>query len=146
MQDERVTFVAGMLIEFMSCPETPMKGPRPQETKLIERIDDGFDRGSTAFSDWWLNPQERPRFVVGGVAAKYFTRALLIYHNEYFICPKLCCCPIGRKGKYTLDRPFFSPISFARRKACPSKCAAQASKALQMKCLSFCLRRQPTLQ
>jgi hypothetical protein len=45
MQNERVTFVAGMLIEYVSYPETPMKGPRPQETELIKRIDAHFLNG-----------------------------------------------------------------------------------------------------
>jgi len=119
MQDERVTFVAGMLIEFMSCPETPMKGPRPQETKLIERIGDGFDRGNTAFSDWWLSPQERPRFVVGGVAAKYFTRALLTYHNEYSIWPQTLLLPNWQKKEiYPRASIFFADI-FREMKSVP---------------------------
>jgi len=46
-------------------------------------------------------------FVVGGVAAKYFTRALLTYHNEYSTWPQTLLLPNWQKTEIYLDRPFF---------------------------------------
>lgn len=52
----------------------------------------------------------RTRFVVGGVAVKYFTRSLLTYCKEYSTWPQTLLSPNWQKGELysgNLDRLFF---------------------------------------